>query len=381
MTEIYVQSTPATAQPSATPKFVLLSDVEPREVEWLWQNRIAIGKVNLLAGDPGLGKSYVTLDIASRVSTGAPWPDEPGVHRAVAGVILLSGEDFLDDTVRPRLDLLKADCTRIGAVQSVIVTRGGNRADVERGVDLSKDIESLEAAIDQIDGCKLVVVDPVSVYMGDVNSNDNAEVRGVLSQLSRLAERRNVAVLVVSHLRKGEGPPLTRVIGSVGFVAAPRTAWTIVKDPNNSERRLMLSLKNNIAPNVGGLAYAIPSEGEQAGTVCWEPEPVMLNADDVFVTPQQKRGPAPDLREEAKAWLQAKLDGVALPVNEIMAAADGAGISRATLRRAREELGVTSSKYGSGFWWALPDYVSGWGDVDEQHEQPEQVDGPDDEWE
>ncbi|QDT72471.1 DNA repair protein RadA [Lacipirellula limnantheis] len=363
----------------ATPQLVCLSNVVPRAVDWLWRNRIAVGKVTLLAGDPGLGKSFVSLDIASRVSTGAPWPDEPDVTRTPADVILLSGEDALDDTVRPRVDAMGADCDRIKALQGIIVSHS-RAGDPERGVDLSKDIAALDEAMDQMNDCKLVVIDPISVYLGDANSNDNGEVRRVLSGLTRFAERRNVAVLLITHLRKGEGSPINRVIGSIGFVAAARAGLIIVKDPQNHDRRLMLPLKNNIAPDNGGLAYSIPREGDQSGTVCWEPDPVLLDAGDVLATPPKRRGPCPGVRDHAKAWLLTFLKEGPQPTATIAARAKECGISEATLRRAREELGVTSTKWGHAFWWQLPDNALALEGVDGQQAQPEQLDGPDDGW-
>jgi RecA-family ATPase len=161
--------------------------------------------------------------MAARVSTGAPWPDTPLELQPVGGVVLLSAEDDPADTIRPRLDAHGADVTRIVLLQSIDRPDGTNRA-----VDLAVDGPALEAAIDTVPNCRLVVVDPISAYLGGVDSHSNSDVRGMLAQLAELAARRRVAVVAVTHLRKGDGPAMYRAMGSLAFVAAARAAWAIV---------------------------------------------------------------------------------------------------------------------------------------------------------
>src|SRR5699024_2823682 len=157
----------------------------------------------LIAGDPGLGKSFLTLDIAARTSTGVGWPDakqpfEPG------NVVLLSAEDDVADTIRPRLDAAGADVARIVAIEAVRdLDQQGEPA--MRPVDVSQDVRHVEAAMDGLAKPKLVVVDPISAYMGETDSHKNAETRAMLAKLADLAARRGVAVVCVSHLNKGAG--------------------------------------------------------------------------------------------------------------------------------------------------------------------------------
>jgi hypothetical protein len=266
---------------TSIPGLIRLVDVKPQTVEWLWPGRIPIGKLTLLAGDPGLGKSLITLDMAARVSAGASWPDVPDDSQAAGGVVLLSAEDDLADTIRPRLDAQKADCTRV----SSLTTFG----------DLATDIDMLSKSIELTDNCRLVVVDPISAYMGKADSHNNAEVRAILAPLAQLAAEKRVAILAVTHLRKGEGEPIYRAMGSLAFVASVRTAWVICRDKSDPERRLMLNLKNNVArDSANGLAYIIKSEGPNTSPfVCWEPEPVTITAAEAMAPEQRKRGPAP----------------------------------------------------------------------------------------
>ena len=187
----------AAGAPTPGPVLVCLADVEPRDVEWLWPRRIALGKITMLAGDPGLGKSFCSVDIAARISAGLAWPDLPDRPQSPGGVIILSAEDALDDTIRPRLDAAGADPSRVCALQAIQEIDPVTRRLRRRGFHLDKDLANLEGALRQMPGCRLVVIDPISSYMGDANSHNNAEVRGLLAPLSDLAARHRVAVLCI----------------------------------------------------------------------------------------------------------------------------------------------------------------------------------------
>ena len=169
--------------PVRTPVLISLADVEPTEVQWLWKNRIALGKLTLLVGDPGEGKSFLSLDITSRVTTGAKWPDGSG-HAPLGGVVLLGAEDDLADTVRPRLDAACADVSRVVALQAV--KSRDEQGDYARGLSLDRDLDVVEQAIVATPDCKLLIVDPISAYMGDADSHKNADVRSVLAPLAEL---------------------------------------------------------------------------------------------------------------------------------------------------------------------------------------------------
>ena len=177
------------------PVLTCLADVSPEDVTWIWRGRVAAGKLNLIAGDPGLGKSFVTLDLIARYTTGRPLPDgSPGIPSGTA--ILLSAEDGLADTIRPRLDALGADVQRVHYVATVIDGRQ------ERSIQLA-DVEALEEAILTKDA-GLVVIDPLSAYVGDTDSHRDAAVRGLLAPLAQLADRYRVTIL-------GADPPIEKL--------------------------------------------------------------------------------------------------------------------------------------------------------------------------
>jgi AAA domain len=178
-----------------------LADVLPSQVDWLWPGRVALGAVTMLAGDPGLGKSLVTLDMAARVSRGASWPDvgppsrgEQNNERTApidsaarlaaptvpASVVLVCAEDDPSTTIRPRLEALGADCERIRAFNSVEGRDGAGTGTTMRRFDLSRDLAHLTTVVESLGDCRLVVIDPISAFLGRVNENANAGVRSLL---------------------------------------------------------------------------------------------------------------------------------------------------------------------------------------------------------
>ena len=204
-----------------------MADVVTQGIAWLWPNRLALGKLSLVIGDPGNGKSFWSLDIAARISTGTKWPDDCG--DAPTGSVLLMGvEDDLSDTVKPRLEAAGADVSKIVALTGV--ANKDQAGEYERTVDLRRDIPVLETAIQSVADCKAIIIDPISAFLGKTDSHVNAEVRETLAPLSQLAERYAVAIIAITHLRKGETDALHRAMGSVAFTAAARSVWAIAKD-------------------------------------------------------------------------------------------------------------------------------------------------------
>lgn len=345
-----------------------VADVPKARVQWLWPGRIALGKVTLLAGDPGLGKSMVTLDIAARVSRGANWPEVGSLSRGepahaqgparLAGptsssVVLLSAEDDVADTIRPRLEAHGADCERIHAVRAVTDCRAANKS---RSLDLSRDLGQLETLFDQLADCRLLVIDPVSAYLGRNIENTNTEVRHLLGPLMTLAAKRNLAVLAVTHFRKKEGAAMYRTMGSMAFVAAARATWIVCADKHDPRRRLLLPVKNNLAESGEGLAYTIEPRGPNGEAVVrWSAEVVDTPADAAMERPARRAGRPDDERAEVMGWLAAFLAGGPQPAALVREAAIGQGFAGRTLRRAFSELGgVARRAAGKNEWeWRL----------------------------
>jgi hypothetical protein len=324
------------------PTLIRLADVQPEPVQWLWPGRIALGKVTLIAGDPGLGKSFLTLDLAARVTLGVDWPDDRSTRAPLGGVVLLNAEDDLADTVRPRLDAAGADVSRIIALASV---KGRDPNDPQKHFSLERDLPALERAIVETPDCKLVVIDPITAYLGEADSHKNADIRGLLAPLAELAGRHGVAIVAVTHLNKSAGgKAMYRTMGSLAFVAAARAAWAVAKDKANESRRLFLPMKNNLAADVRGMAYSIID-----GMIAWEATPVDTRADDALtVDPPNSRGSD---RDAAAEWLLEALSDGPLESTEVFRQGKENGFSEKTLRRAAKQAGVACRKAGFGGAW------------------------------
>lgn len=350
--EKIIAAATTTTEPLVECSIVRLSDVQPEQVEWLWRERIAIGKLTLLVGDPGQGKSFLTIDIASRVSRGAPWPDAPGVEQPAGDVILLGAEDDLADTVRPRLDAHNADVSRIIAI------KGAKYADEteERAINLATDLESIRRVVRAANNPRAIIIDPVSAYLGKTDSHKNAEVRAVLAPLSDLAAELRVALIAVSHLRKGEGAALYRTMGSLAFVAAARSAWAVCPDASDPKRRLLLPLKSNIAPDVGGLAFTIASYFDSPPCVCWEAATVNVAADEAIGSGRRERTQQATERDEVSDWLRDQLADGERPAKAVLDDGVAHGFKRRTIYRAFNDIGGTSKLVGfpASAHWSLP---------------------------
>lgn len=360
-------SSSAEAQPPAGRRLRVrcLADVEPTHIRWLWPGRIALGKITMIAGHPGLGKSFLTCDLAARVSAGLPWPDV-GDPCPRGQVLILNGEDDPSDTIRPRLDAAGADVSKVHFIDGVDTTREGEIDPFE----LARDTRLLRDHIDATPDVRLLVIDPVSAYIGQVDDHRNSEVRGLLRPLAQLAHETDVAIVLVSHLNKGVGEAINRVIGSIAWAAAARAAWAVIRDPDDDKRRLLLCLKNNIGLESLGMAYRIasaPGDGGLAahlgvGRVEWESEPLSVRADDVLGAPRGEGvlDPAP-ARAEAAGFLRELLKNGPVGSEQIKVEAKAAGVKWASVRRAKEAIGIVARKMGfgekAGWCWVLPDWT------------------------
>ena len=316
-------------------RMLFMNDVSHQPVRWLWPGRIALGKLNMLIGDPGLGKSFVTCDLAARVSTGAPWPDG-APNDGPGGVLLLNAEDDKADTIRPRLDAARADVSRIAVLDAV---SGDHRL-----LSLAKHADVLVQCAAQVPNLKLIVVDPVSAFLGGIDSHKNTDVREVLAPLSALAEQIGAAILAVSHLSKGVGQAVYRAIGSLAFTAASRSVWAIAKDKNDRGRRLFLPVKNNLGDDKTGLAFSI--NGFSATPfVDWEADAVDADIDEML-NPQFRAVPRASAKAAIDEWLEVFLANGERPVAEVNEAGKAAGFSEKQLQRARVRIGVRLHRVG-----------------------------------
>ncbi len=327
-----------------------VSDIPAQELQWLWPGRIPLGKLTLFAGDPGLGKSFVALDIAARVTRGEKWPDDEQCNGGPGSVIVLSAEDDPADTIRPRLEAAGADVTKVHILQAVRRIKPNGESRLEH-FSLETDLVSLQDAVSSLGDVRLVVIDPISAYLGNSDSHVNAKVRSLLSPLAELASGLRVAVLAVTHLNKNTSSALYRATGSIAFVAAARAVWLFAKNPDDPGQRLMLPGKMNLAPDQTGLSYTLKEERARVVAVVWG-EAVRLSADAVL---QPEAVEEKSERLEAMDWLRERLAEGPVSQREIKGDAKAAGIAWRTVRRAKDSLGIMSEKEGfkGGWRWQL----------------------------
>lgn len=318
-----------------------MADVAPELVSWLWWPYIPKGKLTLLEGDPGVGKSWVALAIATAVSLGKGLPGEEAGEPA--NVLLASAEDGLGDTIRPRLDAMGADVARIHAVDGPLTLD-----------DMG--FPSLESAIAAVRPA-LVVLDPLVAYLGDALDIHRAnETRHVMAALARLAETHGLALVAVRHLTKGgASKPIYRGLGSIDFTAACRSVLLAGHAAENPQEGGIVQIKSNLAPAGAAIGYEL-----RDGGFYWTGESA-LTAGDILAADD---GSGSSQLEEATAFLQEELaDGPVLAA-QVLRNADGAGLKARTVNRAKPKLGVVThrqgepGKRGGGrFTWHLPDHL------------------------
>jgi hypothetical protein len=338
-----------------TAKLTCLSDIEEKDVEWLWLNRIPLGVLTSFCGDPKLGKSFTTLAITAAVSRGAVLPDGIAPDRP-GSVILLSAEDDPARTIKPRLRAAGAILSRIHILESIIVPESREGAPpLERMPSLlAHDLDVIEAAASQIADLKLIVIDPVSAYLAGTDDHRNTELRSVLSPLKALAERLNIAIILVSHLAKGGGTNgKYRMIGSIAYIAACRANFLFARDKDDPAGRRVLMLDNgcNIAPNQPAVAFTIEDRGD-GPALEWLAETIDKDADTYLA--EMAEAAAEKARDATRAtmsrqcedWLRKLLNSGPVAAKDVYRQASEAGYSVDQAKRAKVRIGAIARKDG-----------------------------------
>ena len=305
------------------PVIVRMKDIEPEKVSWLWYPYIARGKLTIVEGDPGLGKSWLTMALASHLSLRKRLP---GARRLVGGrVLLFSAEDGLADTIRPRLDTMGADVGRIFAYNDAVTFD-------EEGCDqIEEHIRELRPVA--------IIVDPLVAYLGSgIDMHKANETREVTARLARLAERHRMAVIAVRHLRKGGADKsIYRGIGSIDLVAAARSVILVAPDPEDNHARIMAPHKNNLGPLGQPLRYELRAGSNKPFR--WAGH-VNTTADELLKADSKKSTGGVSEFDMAKEFIEASLSGGARDSDVLRREAEARGISTKTLNRAAQELHV-----------------------------------------
>ena len=319
--------------------YQLYSDVEEKEIEWLWYPYIPYGKITLLQGDPGDGKSTCMLHLAASLSIGRMLPG--GVETSVQNVIYQCAEDNVNDTIKPRLIQAGADCDRIAFIEA---SSGMSVNDAR----IAKAIEEFHA--------RLLILDPIQAFLSqDGDMQSASKVRSVLRKLALIAEKYRCAVVLIGHLTKGNGRNLYRGLGSIDIAAIARSVLMIGRDEKNPEIRYLFPVKSSLAPESCGYSFLIDKESglQWLGRYRESTDSVMMR--------EAKRDTPIRKLEQAKNLLKYMLLEEDRHSKEILKTMEALGISERTVRSAVKEIGVQSVRYGNiWFWHYEPE------DVDEQ---------------
>lgn len=328
------------------PVTVTLSSVMPELVTWVWPGRLPGGKISVLDGDPSVGKSTMAVDWAARVSTGTPWPD--GSPCVAGDVLVMSAEDGLADTIRPRLDAAGGDADRVHSLRAIhFRDDDGNLR--ERAITLA-DTDVIEQAVRR-HHARLVIVDVLMAYLPTgTDSHKDQDIRTVLARVAAVAEDTGCCVLLLRHMNKTSGGNvLYRGGGSIGIVGAARAAYVAAPDPDDDTgtKRVLACTKNNLAPMPASLAYQLTPASNGTASVSWQGETATSAATLLSVLSSSDERTE---RDEAVEWLLAYLEhhGGTVKRAEAIRDAKRDGIAQRTLERARDRAGIRSERAGFG---------------------------------
>ena len=312
-------------------KMIRMSEVQSQEIEWLWYPFIPYGKLTIIQGDPGDGKTTMVLNLAAKLSKGEALDENMKVTEPV-NVIYQTAEDGLADTVKPRLELAGADCERIIVID-------------ESDKSLSMVDERLEQAIVRT-GARLLILDPIQAYLGGgMDMNRANEARDMTKKLGALAEKTKCAIILIGHMNKASGNKAAyRGIGSIDFFAVARSVLLVGRVEGESNTRAVVQIKNNLAAFGHPKAFALSEDGFK-----WLGD-YEITVDEVLggITPKANK------MEQAKQMLRelAETQSAVLS-NEIFDRANELGISKRTLENAKKELGVQTRKINNAWYWEL----------------------------
>jgi len=316
---------------SAELKLINMSDVQAEEIKWLWYPFIAYGKMSIVQGDPGDGKSTLVLNIAAKLSRGERLEPEMNIDKPV-NVIYQTAEDGLADTVKPRLEQAGADCSRISIID-------------ESEKSLSMIDERIEKAIIAAEA-GLLILDPIQAYLGGGTDMNRAnEARELTKRLGGIAERTGCAIVLIGHMNKGSGAKAAyRGMGSIDFFAVARSVMLVGRIEGQPDMRAVIQIKNNLAPFGHPKAFEL-TQDEFRWIGDYE-----ITADEVLGGMIPK---ASEL-EIAKQFLREHSgENVMMLSTEIIELAAQEGISKRTLEAAKKELKIKAKKIKNSWYWDL----------------------------
>ncbi len=321
-------------------KLIHMEDVQTREVNWLWYPYIPYGKITVIEGDPGEGKTTLALTLAALLSRGQPLPCDEDIPYEPISIIYQTAEDGIDDTIKPRLEKANADCSKIRVID-------------ETKKELSMTDERLEQAIAETNA-KLIILDPIQAYIGsDVDMHRANEIRPVLKRLGIIAEKYGCAIVLIGHMNKASGSKSTyRGLGSIDIQATARSVLLVARIPDKPNIRIMAQDKSSLAAAGDSIGFEI---SEDRGFECIGPYDITV---DELLAGKEGRGRKK--LDVAIAFIKEYFGAESeVSSNDIEEEATRKGIKRNTLLSAKKKLGITAGNRkttdGTMYWtWVLP---------------------------
>ena len=322
-------------------KLIHMEDVVSKEVEWLWYPYIPYGKITIIEGDPGEGKTTLVLKLAAALSRGLPLPCDDDKEYEPIHIIYQTAEDGIEDTIKPRLEKAGADCSMIRVIDETVK-------------ELSMTDDRLEQAIIETKA-RLIILDPIQAYIGaTVDMHRANEIRPVLKHLGIIAEKHNCAIILIGHMNKASGSKSTyRGLGSIDIQATARSVLLVARLRDKPNIRIMAHDKSSLAPAGDAIGFEMT---EDNGMVCIGPYDITI---DELLSGNEGRGKKKlDIAENfIKEYFGSNK---VIPSNEIMMEAAKRSIKRNTLLSAKKKLGITSDKEkaedGTIYWtWVMPE--------------------------
>lgn len=322
-------------------KLIHMEDVVSKEVEWLWYPYIPYGKITIIEGDPGEGKTTLVLKLAAALSRGLPLPCDDDKEYEPIHIIYQTAEDGIEDTIKPRLEKAGADCSMIRVID-------------ETDKELSMTDDRLEQAIIETKA-RLIILDPIQAYIGaTVDMHRANEIRPVLKHLGIIAEKHNCAIILIGHMNKASGSKSTyRGLGSIDIQATARSVLLVARLRDKPNIRIMAHDKSSLALAGDAIGFEMT---EDNGMVCIGPYDITI---DELLSGNEGRGKKKlDIAENfIKEYFGSNK---VIPSNEIMMEAAKRSIKRNTLLSAKKKLGITSDKEkaedGTIYWtWVMPE--------------------------
>jgi len=328
------------------PSVVSLDDIAPQQTDWLWQDYLPAGTITVIDGDPGLGKSQLTIDLAARLSRGDAMPpaSAPDGMYSQKGTLILNAEDDPSRTLRPRLDAAGATMKNIHLLRHM----DGFSGEQQRPVSLPLDLAVVENVVRHFN-IGLCVLDPFVAYLdGKLSMNSDADVRRCLGQVAVMAERTGAAVLLVRHLNKKSGlSAIYRGGGSIGITGAARAVFMVGEDPTDPDSRILACVKCNLAPEPPSLRFHIESVGTTS-RVRWGDSCEVSAAD--MLQGGKSRGAK---LNRAKEIIEEILGTGPRGSNEVLQACKMEQIGESTFHKARKALGIQAEKESLSGGWLL----------------------------